>query len=72
MLRLSEKTYKLLCELGGHNTDDGMVQHDLWDIEDSYNRSGLRSVFKTEEPTYASRNGQLTYGGFPTFMSPVS
>ncbi len=47
MLRLSEKTYKLLCELGGHNTDDGMVQHDLWDIEDSYNCSGLRSVFKT-------------------------
>jgi hypothetical protein len=72
MLRLSEETYKLLCELGGHNFDDGMVQYDLWDIKDSYRRSGLRSVFKTEELTYASRNGQLTHGWFPTFMSPIS
>lgn len=72
MIRLSEETYKLLFEYGGCDFDDGMIQHDLWDIEDSYRRSGQVSVFKFQEPTYASRNGQLTYGWFPTFMSPVS
>lgn len=72
MLRLSEKTYKLLYEIGGCDFDDGMVQYYLWDVEDSYAREGRRSVFKTEEPTFASSNGQLTFGWFPTFMSPVS
>lgn len=69
MLRLSEETYKLLCECGGFDFDDSMVQHDLWDVEDSYRRAGRSSVFKVEEPAYASRNGRLTYGWFPTFRT---
>lgn len=66
MLRLSEETYKLLCELGGHNFDDGMVQYDLWDAEDQWRGRGGNFRGK-EEPAFASKNGQLTYGQFPTF-----